>query len=182
MGTTIAYLQAFSAYDFPSVNALVQYFHLATGLPVRYTWWQAIKCGNYSSWKGLTYTNPAKYFPSSDRTVMKHLIQSRQGVRSTKPKLYDSQTITLTVGPPIEPSQELHTHIEHIRKLYTDDTERFPIRSRRGNQYLMIAYHCVLMPSLSSPSSHVRINIKSSRTMKLWLDQNNAVNLWTYKY
>ena len=32
--------------------------------------------------------------------------------------------------------------MEPIEKLYTDDTGRFPIRSRSGNQYIMIAYHC----------------------------------------
>jgi hypothetical protein len=28
-----------------------------------------------------------------------------------------------------------------ISKLYTDDTERFPIGARLGNQHVMIAYH-----------------------------------------
>ena len=28
-----------------------------------------------------------------------------------------------------------------ISKLYTDDTGKFPIRARSGNQYVMIAYH-----------------------------------------
>ncbi|KAL7545783.1 hypothetical protein ACHAWF_009130 [Thalassiosira exigua] len=37
---------------------------------------------------------------------------------------------------------ELHVKTVHISRLYTDDTGRFPIRSRSGNQYLMIAYHC----------------------------------------
>ena len=48
----------------------------------------------------------------------------------------------MTVRPTREPSWELHTHIEHISKLYTEDTGRSLIRSRSGNQYLMIAYHC----------------------------------------
>ena len=30
----------------------------------------------------------------------------------------------------------------HISKLYTDDTGRFPIKARSGNQYLMVAHHC----------------------------------------
>ena len=29
-----------------------------------------------------------------------------------------------------------------ISTLYTEDTGRFPVRSRIGNQYLMVAYHC----------------------------------------
>ncbi|KAL7533613.1 hypothetical protein ACHAWF_004560 [Thalassiosira exigua] len=46
----------------------------------------------------------------------------------------------------IPPSQsnELHIKVEPIGKLYTDDCGRFPIRSRRGNQYIMVAYQCDL--------------------------------------
>ena len=40
------------------------------------------------------------------------------------------------------PSKELHIHMEHVSRLYIDDTGRFPVRSRRGNQYIMVAYHC----------------------------------------
>ena len=40
------------------------------------------------------------------------------------------------------PSQELHIKVEKIRMFYTYDTGRFPVRSRSGNQYTMIAYHC----------------------------------------
>ena len=36
----------------------------------------------------------------------------------------------------------MHCWIEPIGKLYTDDMGRFPVRSRSGNQYIMLAYHC----------------------------------------
>ena len=29
-----------------------------------------------------------------------------------------------------------------MSKLYTDDTGKFPVCSRNGNQYTMVAYHC----------------------------------------
>ena len=45
-----ATLEAFSAYDFPSVEALVTYFHAVAGYPVRDTWLKAIKASNYDSW------------------------------------------------------------------------------------------------------------------------------------
>ena len=80
-------LQAFSAYDLPSVEALVKYFHAAAGFPVRDTWIKAIKNGNYASWPGLTYNNAKKYCPSADETIKGHLVQSRHGVRSTQPKV-----------------------------------------------------------------------------------------------
>ena len=74
-------LQAFSAYDLPSVQALVHYLHAAAGFPVKSTWLKAIKAGNFATWPGLTYNNAAKYYPhSSDETIMGHLAQSRDKV------------------------------------------------------------------------------------------------------
>ena len=35
----------------------------------------------------------------------------------------------------------MHIKTTHIRKLYTDDTGRFPVISRTGNQYILVAYH-----------------------------------------
>ena len=71
---------------------------------------------------------------------MGHLVQKRQGVRYTKPK-------PPTTSSPEEPilrirSNELFIKVTPISKLYTDDTGRFPIHARSGNQYIMIAYHC----------------------------------------
>ena len=53
-------------------------------LPVRSTWLKAIKNGNFNSWPGLTYNNAAKYCPQSVETMKGHMVQSSQGVRSTK--------------------------------------------------------------------------------------------------
>ena len=126
--TKIMSLQAFSAYDPPSVEALVQYFHAAEGFLVRDTWIRDIKCGNYSSWTRLTYTNTVRYCPSSDKIIMGHLVQYKQGVISTKSKIYMIQTtITPNVVPPSKPHQELHIHIKQIIKLYMDYTGRLPI-------------------------------------------------------
>ena len=49
---------------------------------------------------------------------------------------------SLTTSARISPSSgELYIWEEPIIKLYTDDMGRFPIRSRSGNLYLMLAYH-----------------------------------------
>ena len=50
-----------------------------------------------------------------------------------------------------KPSNDLHISVEPISKLYTDDTGRFPVRSRSGNQYIMIAYHCNSNTILAKP-------------------------------
>ena len=57
---------------------------MTEGFPVKSTWLKAIKKGNFESWPGLTYTNAAKYFPHSVENLKVHMVQSSQGVRSTK--------------------------------------------------------------------------------------------------
>ena len=57
-------LQEFSAYNLPSVESLIRYFHTAAGFPVQDTWLRGIIYGNYSSWPGLTYSNTVKFYPS----------------------------------------------------------------------------------------------------------------------
>ena len=53
---------AHSAYDLPSIEALVRYMHAAAGFPVKYTWLKAIKKGNFETWPGLTYSNAGNIF------------------------------------------------------------------------------------------------------------------------
>ena len=50
-------LKAYSAYDLPSREDLVRYFHAAVGFPVRDTCIKAIKTGNYHTCTGLTLDN-----------------------------------------------------------------------------------------------------------------------------
>ena len=50
-----------------------------------------------------------------------------------------------TIPPEEEPKgrkNKIHIKTTHISKLYTDDTCRFSVISRKGNQYIMVAYHC----------------------------------------
>ena len=62
-------LKVFSAYDLPSVEALIRYFHAASGLPVRDTWIKSIKARNFDLWPGLTYHNATKYCPTCKETI-----------------------------------------------------------------------------------------------------------------
>ena len=98
-GVTITSLMAYSAYDLPSVEALVRYFHAAAGYPVKNTWLKAIKAGNYSKWPGLTLQNAMKYCPVPVSTLKGHMVQTRQNIRSTKPK-------PPSTGPIIEKDKE----------------------------------------------------------------------------
>ena len=48
---------------------------------------------------------------------------------------------------------ELYVEVIQKHILYTDDTGRFPIRARSGNQYVMVTYHSsnvILVETFSS--------------------------------
>ena len=56
------------------------------------------------------------------------------------------------IPPPIK---KRATYLDQpISKMYTYDCGRFPIRSRSGNEYIMIAYYCDLNTILQSPFSN----------------------------
>ena len=77
-------LEACSACDLPSVEALVRYFHAAAGYPVKDTWLKAIKAGNYVSWSGLILAKATKYCPSLGNTIKGHMVQTCHNVRLTR--------------------------------------------------------------------------------------------------
>ena len=136
---------ALNAHDLSSVGALVRYLHAVTGFSVKSTWLAFIKSGNYSTWSSLTYPNASKYFPSSNETIKVHITQSQQGVRSTKPTRNNQpKPPPETINTPLlsDSAKELHFWLNPTSTLYTNNTSRFPIRSRSVNQYLMITYHC----------------------------------------
>ena len=128
------------AYDLPSTRALIEYLHATAGYPVKSTWLEAIKRGYYHSWPGLSYETAARYCPTADETIKGHMAQSRQHIRST------TQPTPRTLGLSNELTPNTATNTVDLleiplSKLFTDDTGRFPIRARSGNQYLMVAYH-----------------------------------------
>ena len=140
--------------------------HAAAGFPVRSTWLRAIKNGNFNSWTGLTYNNAEKYCPQSVETIKVHMVQSSQGFRSTKrisnkihnnqiensqKTVYQQQQSNTVDILPNQKTKEIHIWDQPISKLYTDDCGRFPIMSRSGNEYNIIAYHCDSNTILQAP-------------------------------
>ena len=140
--------------------------HAAAVFPMKYTWLKAIKKGNFATWTGLTYSNAAKYCPQPVETLKGHMVQSSQGVQSTKKEKHKDQEIKKVNGKttvekeyeeeellPTIQTKEFHIWDHPISKLYTDYCGRFPIRSRSGNEYIMIAYHCDSNTVLQAPFS-----------------------------
>ena len=94
------------------------------------------------------------------------MVQSSQGVRSTKnisnkihnnqieesqKTFHQQQQSDTEVIIPQQKTKEIHIWDQPISKLYTDNCGRLPIRSRSGNEYIIIAYHCDLNTILKSP-------------------------------
>ena len=178
-GSNRTTLQAYSAYDFPSIAALIPYFHAAAGYPVQSKWLKAIGSGNYFTWPGLTLANANNYCPNDTATLLGYLVQKRQGVRSTKMKAPASLQKQQHILPQVK-SNELHVFITLIRKLYTDDTGRFPVHARSGNRYIMIAYHCdanlILTKTFSSRKDAHRL-LAYNNIMQRLTDNKLCVNL-----
>ena len=87
-----------NAYDLPSLEDLVRYMHEAAGFTAKSTWLKATKKGNFSTWPGLTYTNAENYCPQSVENIQGHMLQSSQGVQSTKKEKHKNQGIKKVSG------------------------------------------------------------------------------------
>jgi hypothetical protein len=110
-------------------------------------------------------SNRARYCLDADETIMGHLTQQCQNVWSTKPKpsAPNQALLTPAIAPLSSalPSIEVYIRIYPISKLHTDDTGRFPVKARSGNQYVMIAYYAdgnlILQQAFKSKSNTHRI-------------------------
>jgi hypothetical protein len=157
--------------DLPSIGALIGFYHACLAIPVKRTWLDAIKAGNCNTFKGLTYSNAAKYCPDANETIMGHLAQRCQNVRLTKAKPTSLAPLAV-LSPPIEaPSNQVFVVTEPLSKLFTNDTGRFPVRARSGNQYVMIAFHVngnlILQQAFKSKSNRHHIAAYNTIMMRL---------------
>ena len=130
---------AMNVYDLPSTKEVVRFLHAALGFPTKATLLTAAKNGNLVTFPGLTPENINKHFPESDETQKGHMRQSRQGVRSTKVPDEDAM-LEFTPTPGIK-KKDVYLRVVNAdkRSMYTDQSGPFPRKSRRSNQYIMVA-------------------------------------------
>ena len=81
---------------------------------------------------------------------IRHKIHNNQIEKSQKTFHQQQQSDTEEIIPQ-QQTKEINIWDQPISKLYTDDCDRFPIRSRSGNEYIMIAYHCYSNTILQAP-------------------------------
>ena len=83
-----------------------------------------------------------KYQPRTEATIKGHIRQQYKGKQSTRIQ-QEVPIMTQQSSPEILTDQTHQTFLkvtECSRKIYTDQTGRFPITSSRGYKYIMIAY------------------------------------------
>jgi hypothetical protein len=143
---------ASSAYHQPNQETLVRFLHASAGSPVPSTWISAIDNGHYATWPGLTSALVRKHLPKSEVTVKAHIQQQRKNLRSTKPKssatTHTPDETTNEFSPTSDSPNIRTSHIyaaietpNDITGLIASDlTGRFPKRSHRGHNYILVIY------------------------------------------
>ena len=130
-----------NVYELPSTEQTIRYLHACAGYPTKSIWLTVIRAGNYLSWPMLTATAAYKYFPESEETQMGHMRNIKQGIRSTKEKikLISTNEQGKKVSAPMKKHNDIFVKVENLREtICTDQTGAFPVRSRKGNRYILI--------------------------------------------
>jgi hypothetical protein len=127
-----------NVYELRNTVALVHYLHKALFSPTKSAMLQAVKDGHLITWPGLTEDAISKHLKLTPATAMSHMNQRRQNIRSaSKAPIADQPTPDTDLGT--------KTHLVYAvavdqRQLYTDLTGKFPVRSSKGNSYVMVCY------------------------------------------
>jgi hypothetical protein len=134
----IPYPIANNVYELRNTGALVHYLHKALFSPTKSAMLQAVKDGHVITWPGLTEDTINKHLKLTPATAMGHMNQGRQNIRSTTKAPTEKQQ-----SP--DPDLGSKTHLVYAvvvdqGQLYTDLTGKFPVRSSKGNSYVMLCY------------------------------------------
>ncbi len=125
--------------------------HAVCGYPVKSTWLEAIKAGNYVGWPMLNERNIQKYYPETIKTAKGHLNQTRKNVCSTKAKTAPLETCDTSQlhGKKV---QDVYTETYRVREtMFSDQTGQFAMRSQQGNKYIMVMVEIDSNPILIEP-------------------------------
>jgi hypothetical protein len=130
-------------FNLPNTRHSLLYYHALAGFPMRETFLDAVRAGNYATWPGLTTTLIAKHFPNSEEMQKGHMKGQRKGIRPTKVR----EQVEIKIEPgtevlPQQPMKKQHNIFVVIYKLakevHTNQTGAFYITSQRGYQYIMV--------------------------------------------
>jgi hypothetical protein len=127
-----------NVYELRNTGALVHYLHKALFSHTKSALLQAVKDGHLITWPGLTEDAIHKHLELTPATAMGHMDQRRQNIRSTsKTPIVNAPTVDTDLG---RKTHLVYAVLVDQGKLYTDLTGKFPVRSSKGNSYVMVCY------------------------------------------
>jgi hypothetical protein len=127
-----------NVYELCNTGALVHYLHKTLFSPTKAAMLQAVKDGHLIIWPGLMEDAINTYLKLMPATAMGHMSQRRQNIRSTSKAPAEKQQ-----PPDKDLGSKTHLVFAVIvdqDQLYTDLTGKFPVRSSKGNSYVMVCY------------------------------------------
>jgi hypothetical protein len=127
-----------NVYELRNTGALVHYLHKALFSPTKSAMLQAVKDGHLITWPGLTEDAINKNLKLTPATAMGHMNQWRQNILSTsKAPIEKHPTPDADLGTK---THLVYAVVVDQGQLYTDLTGKFPVRSSKGNSYVMVCY------------------------------------------
>ncbi len=128
-----------SVYELPRTKEMVRFLHTALGYPTKATLLTTAKHGNLVTFPGLMPENISGHFPESDETQKEHMKQTKQGVRSTK-VVDEVAMLGFKPSPGVKHKDVyLQTFNATKKKMYSNQTGRFPITLAWRHKYIMVA-------------------------------------------
>ena len=110
--------------------------HAVCGYPVKSTCLKAIKAGNFNGWPIINKNNVKKYYPETNKSPKGHLNQTRKNVRSTQAKQFEEPN---TAKLQKKKRGDIYVKTYDMKEtIYTNQTGKFPVTSRRHNKYIMV--------------------------------------------
>jgi hypothetical protein len=131
-----------NVYELRNTGALVHYLHKALFSPTKSALLQAVKNGHLITWPGLTEEAINKHLRLTPATAVKHMNQRLQNIRSNSktPSTADIEDIRTTITNLGTKTHLVYAVLVDQGQLYTDLTGKFPVRSKKGNYYVMVCY------------------------------------------
>jgi hypothetical protein len=127
-----------NVYELRNTGALVHYLHTALFSQTKSAMLQAVKDRHLITWTGMTEEAINKHLKLTLATAVGHMNQRRKNIRSTsKAPIEKQQTPDTYLGTK---THLVYAVVVDHGQLYTNLTGKFPVRSSKGNSYVMVCY------------------------------------------
>jgi hypothetical protein len=155
-----------NVYELCNTGALVHYLHKALFSTTKSAMLQAVKDRHLITWPGLTEDAINKHLKLTPATAMGHMNQRRQNIRSTsKAPIVKQPTPDADLGTKTD---LVYAVVVDQGQLYTDLTGKFPVRSSKGNSYVMVCY--------IYDCNYVKVVPMKSRSASEWVKAYDSIH------